>query len=186
MVRSKFMAVVLGLGLAGTMAVPTFAQDGGGNPPANQGGGRGNRGPRMSPEEMRAAMATQMKESMGATDAEWAVLGPKVEKLQTISMASRGGMGMPGGRGRGGAGGGPGAAAADPNRPSSPVGEATRELRTLLENKDATVEQIKVKLATLRDAKAKAKEELTKAQTELREVLNVRQEAVLVSWGLLD
>ena len=186
MVRSKFMAVVLGLGLAGAMAVPTFAQNAGGNPPANQGGGGGggNRGPRMSPEERHAAMQTRIKEAMGATDAEWAVLGPKVDKLMTLSMATRG-MGFPGGRGRGGPGGGPGGGQ-QPNGPSSPVGDAAHELQTLLDNKDATVEQIKVKLATLRDAKAKAKEELTKTQTDIRELLTPRQEAVLVSMGMLD
>ena len=180
MVRSKLLAVVLGLGMAGAIAVPTFAQDAGGPPPANQGGGGGgNRGQRMSPEERRAAMATRIKEAMGATDAEWAVLSPKVEKLQTLQFQSMMGRGM--GRGRGGPGGPP-----DANRPSSPVGDAAHELQTLLENKDATPEQIKAKLTTLRDARAKAKEELTKAQTELREVLSVRQEAVLVSMGLLD
>lgn len=187
MVRSKFLAVVLTLGMVGAVATPTFAQNAGGG--GGGGGGRGNGGgggggPRMTQEEMRAQMSKRTQEAMGATDAEWAVLGPKIEKVQQLqfqAMAGRG-MGMMGG-GRGGRGGGPGGPAAGP---ANPVADAARELQTLLENKDATPEQIKAKLTALRDARAKAKEELTKAQTELREVLSVRQEAVLVERGTLD
>lgn len=80
----------------------------------------------------------------------------------TLSMATRG-MGFPGGRG--GPGGGPGGGQ-QPTGPSSPVGDAAHELQTLLDNKDATPEQITAKVTALRTAKAKAKEELTKTQTE--------------------
>ena len=138
----------------------------------------------MTPDEFRAAAAARMKEALGATDAEWAVLGPKVEKVQTLQFQSMAGRGMFGRGGRGGQGGGPGGGQGAGF--SSPVVDASRELQTLLENKDATPEQIKAKLTALRDARAKIKEELTKAQTELREVLTVRQEAVLVERGLLD
>lgn len=188
MVRSKLLAVVLTLGMIGAVATPTFAQNAGGG--GGGGGGRGNGGgggggPRMTPEEFRAAQAKRTQEALGVTDAEWAVLAPKVEKVQTLqfqSMAGRFGGGR-GGRGGGPGGGGPGGAAA---APTTPVSEATAALQTLLENKDATPEQIKAKLTALRDARAKAKEELTKAQAELREVLSVRQEAILVERGLLD
>ncbi len=182
MVRSKLLAVVLTLGMVGAVATPTFAQDAGGGGGGRGNGGGGGGGPRMTREEMRAEMAKRTQEAMGATDTEWAVLGPKIEKVQTMQFQAMAGRGM--GMGRGGRGGGPGGPAAA--GPSNPVADAVHELQTLLDNKDATPEQIKAKLTALRDARAKAKEELTKAQTELREVLSVRQEAVLVERGMLD
>jgi Spy/CpxP family protein refolding chaperone len=59
-------------------------------------------------------------------------------------------------------------------------------LQTTLDNKDAKPEEIKAKLTALRDARNKAKEDLTKAQADLKELLTQRQEAVLVNMGLLD
>lgn len=187
--RETFLTVALSLGMAGVMAVPAFAQDAGGPPPAPPtgqggpgGGGPGGGGPggwggpRMTPEQMRERMQARIKEQLGATDDEWKALQPLVEKVQTAQMQAMAGRFGMFGRNRGN----------DANRPSSPVGTAQQELQTLLENKDATPEQIKAKLTALRDAKAKAKEELTAAQNELKGVLTQRQEAVLVGMGMLD
>lgn len=69
---------------------------------------------------------------------------------------------------------------------ASPVQAASRELRNVLDNKDATPEQISEKLKTLREAKEKAKTTLASAQKDLKEVLTQRQEAVLVMFGMLD
>lgn len=69
---------------------------------------------------------------------------------------------------------------------TGPVATAAQDLRTLLENKDANADQIKAKLEALRAAKAKVKDELTTAQKDLRELVTVRQEAVLVEMGVLD
>ena len=63
---------------------------------------------------------------------------------------------------------------------------AAAALQAVLDNKDSTPDDIKAKLTALRDAKTAAKADLTKAQTDLREVLTVRQEAVLVTMGYLD
>ncbi len=75
--------------------------------------------------------------------------------------------------------------------PNSPVtrvqiGKSTEELRKVLDNKDAKSDEIKAKLTALREAREKTKQELAKAQQELRGGLNVRQEAQLVLMGLLD
>ena len=91
---------------------------------------------------------------------------------------SRGGFG---GRTRGGNPGG-----TPDNTPVSPVAEKAKDLQTTLDNKEAKPEEIKAKLAALREAKAKAKEEVTKAQSELREIITARQESVLVMMGVLD
>ena len=41
-------------------------------------------------------------------------------------------------------------------------------------------------MAKLREARTKAREDLTKAQNELRELLTMKQEAALVMMGMLE
>ena len=129
----------------------------------------------------------RMRENLGANDDEWKVLQPKIEKVFTARNDARfgggfggGGRGMRGGGGPGGAGGG------GDNQPQSAVGQATQDLRRTLENKDASADEISAKLKALRDAREKAQGELATAQKELKEVLTQRQEATLVSFGMLD
>jgi len=81
---------------------------------------------------------------------------------------------------RGGQGGGEGAGAP----PES--AEKSRALMEAVRDKDAKDEDVKAKLAAVREARAKAKGELTKAQTELKEGLTPKQEAALVVLGYLD
>ena len=50
----------------------------------------------------------------------------------------------------------------------------------------AKPEEIKAKLTALRAAKERATQELAKARQGLRQIMNLRQEAVLVLNGLLD
>ncbi len=47
-------------------------------------------------------------------------------------------------------------------------------------------EELKAKLAALRDARAKARADLEAAQKDLQEVLTPRQEAVLVAMGMIE
>jgi hypothetical protein len=158
--------------LLGTLAIPAFGQVT--PPPAQPGGGRAG---------FQQRMNDQLKQQLGVTDEEFTALQPKIEAVTTAQRATRGG-GMFGGR-RGGQNGG--ATAADPNAPApSPTQAASADLKTTLDNKDAKPEEIKAKLAALRDARAKAKEALVKAQTELQGLLTQRQEAVLVNMGILD
>jgi Spy/CpxP family protein refolding chaperone len=157
-----FVAVAL---FAGLMALPTMAQPQGGFDPA----------------QFRQQMNDRIKQMLGATDEEYQALQPKIEKLMTLQRDSRGGMGF--GRGRGGPGGPPGG---DPNAQQSPTQAATKDLQTALDNKDAKPEEIKAKLTALREAREKAKSEMTAAQKDLRELLTQRQEAVMVMMGFLD
>src|SRR3954452_24081804 len=148
----------------------------GGNNGRNRGGGK------FDPAQMRQRMMDRLKEQLGATDEELQVLQPRIEKVWQLQRDMGGG-----GRGffRGNRG---------PNnnnndntgQATTPVQERMRELQTLLDNRDTPSEQIKSKLAELRDARTKAKEDLTKALTELRDVLTQRQEAVLVTMGVLE
>jgi hypothetical protein len=174
--------------LLAAAASPAFAQ------PA---GGRGD------PAQFRQRMSDRLKELLGANDDEWKALEPKVFKVMDLQReANSGGRGMgmlmgrggPGGGGGAAGGGGAGAAAGgggrgfggDPNAPPSAVMEKTRELQTTLENKDAKPDDLKAKLKALREARAKAKADLAKAQDDLRDLLTARQESALVMLGMLE
>jgi hypothetical protein len=64
--------------------------------------------------------------------------------------------------------------------------QRSRELRELVQADKADMDQIKAKLAAYRAAKGKANQELAAARQTLRQLMNLRQEAVLVLNGLLD
>lgn len=59
------------------------------------------------------------------------------------------------------------------------------ELLNILEDKNASEDDIRQKVEALRKVRQKGKEELTKAQQELRKAVTFRQEAALVKMGLL-
>jgi len=185
---------MLGLVMGTMLVVPAFvrAQDQNQGQGQGQGQDQGNdrqrgrgmgRGGNFDPAQFRQQMMDRMKEQLGANDDEWKVLEPKVEKVMTAQREARfGGLGgMFGGRGNRGGGGGPGG-----DQPQSAVGQAAQDLRQTLENKSASPEDISAKLKTLREARQKAQEELASAQKELKDVLTQRQEATLVSFGMLD
>ncbi len=166
----------LGLLVAGLVTVlattgVAFAQAGGGG-----GGGGGGRG------GGRNFMAN-IQEQLGATDEEWNVLQPKIEKVMTLNREMM--MGRFGGRGgrfggRGGGGGGEAPAT------TSDIQDKTKALNDVLENKDSDPKDIAAKLAAVRDARERVRGDLVKAQAELKEVLTPRQEARLVLLGVLE
>lgn len=169
MVLAAGVVVVVGLICIG----PAISQ------PRDEGAGDRTTRPRFDLAVIRQAMLDRMKEPLGASDEEWKALGPKVEKVMTLAFESRGmGRGM-GRTGRGGS-----------DRPApeaqTETAKAAQALSKLLENKDAKTEDIKPALQALRDARAKAKADLEKAQKDLREILTVRQEAQLVMMSLLE
>ena len=184
--RRTLCMLALGLGLL----VPSsfsFAQDRQG-----EGGGRGN----FDPAQFRERMLNETKERLGATDEEWGVIKPRLEKVtdaQREAMTNRFG-GMFGRGGRGGRGGGEGGGGGErrgdrggnDSQTQSPARQASRELRDALDNKDTPQDVIAAKLKTLREARAKAKADLEAAQKNLQEVLTPRQEAFFVNMGILE
>ncbi len=56
----------------------------------------------------------------------------------------------------------------------------------LVRNKDSNKDDILAKVAALRDARSQAQADLVKAQSALRAVLTVRQEAVMIAMGILN
>lgn len=185
------------LALCGASASLTFGQEGGqrrgpagergaDRTPGERGGGERGGGGGGDRGDFRARMAERFKQGLDVSDEEWQVLQPRIEKVQTLQIQTRGGMGAmgmggqggPGGfGGRGGAGGG--------EAPQTELSKAMQELRAALEAK-ADNGTIKSRLDAVRKARAKAREELTAAQDELRGLVNLKQEAFLVSAGLLE
>ena len=187
------------VGVLGLQTLPVHAQDDAPPPPppaeANGGGGGGRGGPGgpggdNRREEWRQRMADRIKTQMKATDDEWSVIQPLLEKVETKmreSMGGRFGGMMGGGRGQrregGNNGGGNGG---DANRPQPAGMEETQALRQTIESGDASTADIKAKLQAVRDQRKKSEAELAQARGDLLKVLNVRQEAVLVSMGVLE
>jgi hypothetical protein len=191
-------------------------------PPTPPPGGNAQRGgQRLTAEEMQQRMAEyrkraadQQRQELGASEDEWKVLQPLIEKVQTLQRAARGGtsggfggfggtggFGNFGGRTRGGPGGTRGSrdantpAATTPPAPTNPDGtpreltdieKATTALNDVLKNKDASPTQIAEALTALRAARAKSQQELDQAREVLKKVLTAKQEAMLVLRGTLN
>jgi hypothetical protein len=188
---NRLIAVLAAVVLAGA-ASTSFAQNA--PPPGGAGGqgGQGGRGGnRRDPAQMRQQMNDRMKELLGATDDEWKLLQPQIEKVQTLqrTTTSRVGASLLYGNGNNNNGGGGrgfrGGQQPDNATPSA-VEEKARELTAAIQNKDTKPDEYKSKMAAYREARTQAKADLSKAQESLREVVTVRQEAVLVDLGLLD
>jgi hypothetical protein len=125
---------------------------------------------------MRDGVLSRLKEQMGCTDEEWAVLKPRVEKVMEAQQAQRMGAMMRFGAGMRGD-------RQAPDTPSQPEADA---LRKAVEDKNAKAEDVQKKLEAFRAAKKKQDAELNTARTQLRELLTARQEAALVLAGILD
>ena len=155
------------------------------------GQGRGN----FDPAQMQERMMERYKEVLEFTsDDEWNAVKPLIQKVNDARRdVGFGGMGrmMFGGRQRGGdnAPGGdrPQGDRAQGQRrgfggePSA----AVQELQKAVEGK-ASADEIKGKLAKVRDERKQKEAALTKAQEDLRKVLNTRREAQAVLAGLLN
>jgi Spy/CpxP family protein refolding chaperone len=174
------------LPIAALMATAVFASAQDDN---NRGDRRGNF------EEFRQRMAERLKTSLKVTDEEWTVLQPLIEKVQTKqrdSMMGRfSGFGGRRGGGDGGSGGGGsttgGGDRGRGDRGGDRAGSAeSQALRTALESESTSSDEIKAKLAALREAQKKSAAELAAAREDLRKVVTVRQEAVLVTMGILE
>lgn len=185
------MSVLMGASFAAAQMPPAGGDGGGDNGGGAAGGGRqrggggangggpGGGGPGGGgPAQFQQRMMERMKTELGATEDEWTVLEPKIQKVMDINRDLQAGpMGGMGGR-RGGA--------AAPAAAEGEVAKATAALRETLQNTDATPEEITTKLTALRDARTKATADLEEARKDLKSVVTPRQEAVLVLAGTLQ
>jgi hypothetical protein len=198
MVKIGVVAGILALMVGGLSMAQQGGGQGGGRR-GGQGGGPGGGPGGFDPAQMRQRMMERMKEQLGADDQAWKVMEPRLAKVMELSrQANAGGRGMMFGMmGRGGRGGpgGPGGDQGGPQgdrRGRGPQGEQTAldkamaQLRTTLENQSATPEEIKTQLTAVRQAREKARQELAVAQQDLKKILTLRQEAMLVEMGQLE
>jgi hypothetical protein len=142
-------------------------------------------------EEFRQRMMERMRERLEVKgDDEWKVIEQRLGKVMDAQREARAGIsfgGFGGGRGprpegdnnaggdrRGGGRGGFG------GEPSAEV----KALEDAIEAK-ASNDELKTKLAKVREARKEKEAALEKAQEDLRKVLNTRQEAQLVLAGML-
>jgi len=152
---------------------------------------RGN----FDPEQMRQRMMERYKERLEVTnDDEWKIIQDRIEKVMTAQRETRiGGFGFGGPGGRRGPGGGDNAQADNGNggarraRGGMFGGEPNPDAEALQKALDskASADDLKAKMAKLRDNLKEKETKLAKAQDELRKVLSVRQEATAVLMGLL-
>jgi hypothetical protein len=176
-------AAALGLGGSNLFAqdAPAAPPPGGGPGPGGPGGPGGNFDPAQMRQQIADRMSAFLRDKLAVTnDDEWAVIQPKVSKVTQIRMqvafAGMGGFrGMMGGnRGGGNRFGG--------MMQSNPEQDALQQAL----DSNAPKDQVKAALENLRAARKRQKDDLAKAQDELREMLTLRQEATLVSLGILD
>ena len=117
------------------------------------------------------------------SDDDWKKIEPLIGKVLDAQRDARGGaFGFGGGRGgRGGAGGAGGAGG---NRAGGQANPEQEGLQKALDDK-AAADEVKEKLAKLRDSRKTKEAALEKAQDELKKALSPRQEAGAVLAGLL-
>ena len=173
--------------LAVTGAVLTLAfsgasvmAQGGGGGGFGGGGGRGG----FDPAQLVPMMVDGMRQSLAVTnDDEWNVIEPRLEKVVKLKMEERTtGIGsMFAGRGGGGGGGGMMRFNALTGGPD-PSADA---LQKALDN-SASIPEVKAAMAKVREARLQKRAALLKAQQDLKDVLSIRQEAVLLLSGQLD
>lgn len=126
-------------------------------------------------KQMQSRGQDRLKGILGASDEEWKILGPKIDKVRTLSALLR--ADVVGFRGMrfGGSG-----------NQQSDIQKKARILQETLENKASNPTEIATALKAYRAARAKGKEDLRKARKDLRGLLTVKQEAQLVTMDLLD
>jgi len=122
-------------------------------------------------EEQRAwerqRAVEDLKEQLGVSDQEWTVIRPRVQAVYDLvhpPLRIRPGS----------------------TQPTNEVERRRRDLQELLRDEKAPADQIKARLSAFRAAKERATQQLSAARRSLRQLMTVRQEAVLVLNGLLD
>lgn len=154
-------------------------------------------GGNFDPEEIRQRMMERYKEQLDIqSEDEWKAIQTRIEKVMAAqrdlaAVSGRGGFGGFGGfgRGRGDAGGQGGEGGRRQGGGGrGGFGQPSPEQQALqqaVESK-ASADELKAKLAKLREARKQKQADLEKAQEDLRKVLTVRQEAAAVLLGLLN
>ena len=146
-----------------------------------------------------------MQQALGVDEDQWKIIEPKLKKVQACrdeafvgtkpafqssfsDNTAQGGFvsgfqfQFSGTQGSGM----PGSSWSDPDHPLSDGEAILRELQSLIQNPQTTPDEITRGLNALRQARTRGKKKWALAQQELREVLNLRQQATLTMMGFLE
>jgi len=115
-----------------------------------------------------------IRQQLEASDDEWAVLQPLIQKVMAASSAA-GQQGMPMARFMTGQ-----------SPAAKKLSKAKQALAAAIKDANTTPGQFATALQAVRDARRDAGKELAAAQHELVSVLTVRQEGVLASMGIIE
>ena len=171
-----------------------FAQNDNGGNGGGGGGGGGQRrfggggGGNFDPAQMQQRMMQRIQDELGFTnDTDWSAVQPLVQKVVDAQRDARsGGMGRLFARNRGGnnggQGGGQGGGRGGFFGQPSPEADALQNAI----DQNAPSSQIKDLLAKYKSSQKTKQAKLASAQSDLRKVLTVKQEAQATLLGLLD
>jgi hypothetical protein len=173
---------------AGTAAFLTFsgvdAQAQGRQRGGPEGQGRGD----FDPTQMRQRMFEGVREQLEVKDdAEWKVIEERVAKVwdarRDVGVAGAGGMRMMARRNPGD----DNASGDQPNRRRfGPEPSPEQEALQKAIDSNAPTADLKAAIAKYRESREQKQAAFKKAQQDLKAVLNVKQEAVALSMGLID
>jgi hypothetical protein len=145
-------------------------------------------------QEFQQRRMDRLKEELEVKDDEWTALQPLIQKVmdaQRAVFADRIGGAFRGGRGGGGGGDNAGGGGDGGRRRGGGgfggFGEPSPEAQALekaIESK-ASNSEMKAALAKYQESRKAKQTDLETAQTNLKKVLSVRQEAILTAQGLL-
>ena len=131
----------------------------------------------------RVVSVNTLQAQLGATDDEWAILSPKIEKIVTLSNDLAQGTVANNSRITAVVVAGQQQA---PGAPASSVATALAELTTLLADVNSPPSDIKIKLTALREAKKQVETQLNTARADLLSLVTLRQEGILLTLAILD
>ena len=129
-----------------------------------------------------------IKQQLNATDEEWTVLMPRIERVLTAMADVQQNAAEAAGNRFGGGGGAanvPVGAAGAPAAVETPIAKAWRELQAAVQDDQTTEEEVAAKLKAWRELHEAARLELDGAQKDLVQFVTLRQEAVLMRIGVL-
>jgi len=181
---NRWMAALVATVVGGLFAASAMAQ------PQNFQQGGQQIDPQQAQQAYRQFMdrdTQQIREQLGVTDEEWAVIQPRIQKVRDAEQAA--GQGQLNQLGRL-ARGRPGQGGINVNAllgiKDSTVQQRQAELQKAIDDPNSTEAQIKQRLDAVREAKVRAMQVLAQARKELIEILTQRQEAILFQMGLLE
>jgi hypothetical protein len=149
--------------------------------PAAGPGFRGTGGTGSSPISKQFQLDA-IKDQLSLSDDEWKALSPKVEKAIDAKLKLNTGAGM----NWTSSNGSKPAFQASTARPDTPAGKAMQDVREAAADEAASSEELVKRIAAVREARKKARADYEAAQQELNDALTPRQQAVLMTLGVIE